>query len=105
MLDTNQYCGLQVGGRLVSVAGVHVYSPTYRVAALGNIATHPAHRGNGYGREATGQLCRRLFASVDHIGLNVKADNTTAIACYKSLGFDIIGSYEEYMAEMKHPSI
>ena len=34
-------------GRLASVAGIHVYSRTYRVAALGNIATMPTHRNRG----------------------------------------------------------
>jgi ribosomal protein S18 acetylase RimI-like enzyme len=100
MLDTNQYCGLRVDGVLVSVAGVHVYSPVYKVAALGNVATAPAHRGKGWARDVTGQLCRRLLASVDHIGLNVKADNGAAIACYRSLGFEIVGSYEEFMASL-----
>jgi ribosomal protein S18 acetylase RimI-like enzyme len=104
MLDTNQYYGLRATGRLVSVAGVHVYSPTYRVAALGNIATHPAHRSRGYGREVTGHLCRRLLASVNHIGLNVKAGNVAAITCYRALGFEVVGAYEEFMAEARNPT-
>jgi hypothetical protein len=32
MLDTGQYFGLKEDGRLVSVAGVHVYSREYKVA-------------------------------------------------------------------------
>lgn len=101
VLDTNQYVGLRVDGALVSVAGVHVYSPVYRVAALGNIVTHPDYRGKGYGRTITGQLCRRLLSTVDHIGLNVKADNNAALACYASLGFEIIDSYGQITAERK----
>ena len=50
MLETRQYFGLRVDGRLVSVAGVHVYSEQYRVAAIGNVVTHPAHRNRGYGK-------------------------------------------------------
>ena len=50
MVQTNQYFGVREGGELVSVAGIHVYSPTYRVAAIGNVATVPTQRGRGYGR-------------------------------------------------------
>ncbi|MHC4519830.1 MAG: GNAT family N-acetyltransferase [Planctomycetota bacterium] len=96
MLETKQYFGLRQGGRLVSVAGVHVYSQRYRVAALGNIGTDPAHRNRGYGRRVTARLCQALLEDVDHIGLNVKADNEAAIRCYRSLGFEIIASYGEY---------
>ena len=100
MLDTCQYLGLRLKGELASVAGVHVYSPTYRVAALGNIATVPTHRDKGCAKAVTGQLCRHLLGTVDHIGLNVKADNAAAIACYESLGFEIQGTYEEVMAQL-----
>ncbi len=48
MLETQQYFGIRSGGQLVSAGGIHVYSSQYRVAALGNIATHPGHRGRGY---------------------------------------------------------
>ena len=44
MLSTGKYFGCRSGEVLVSVAGVHVYSSCYRVAALGNITTHPDHR-------------------------------------------------------------
>lgn len=37
MLEAGCYYGLGREGRPVSVAGVHVYSPRYRVAVLGNI--------------------------------------------------------------------
>jgi ribosomal protein S18 acetylase RimI-like enzyme len=98
MLDTGQYFGLEEAGRLVSIAGVHVYSPTYRVAALGNIATDPDFRGRGYARAVTAALCHNLFRTVEQIGLNVKSDNEPAIACYRGLGFQRCAQYEEYLA-------
>ncbi len=98
MLETGQYCGIRIGNKLASVAGVHVYSPQLKVAALGNIATHPAHRGRGLGTRVTAGLCRRLLRSADLIGLNVKADNAAAIACYAKLGFVRHAAYHEYMA-------
>jgi ribosomal protein S18 acetylase RimI-like enzyme len=100
MLETGQYVGLRVDRRLVAIAGVHVHSPRYRVAALGNITTHPDHRNRGYASLLTAALCRRLRETCDHIGLNVKADNMPAIRCYKKLGFRAVAEYEEFMAEV-----
>jgi ribosomal protein S18 acetylase RimI-like enzyme len=87
MLATGYYLGVRVEGRLASVAGIHVYSPQYRVAALGNIATHPEYRGRGFAGHLTSQLSRRLSRTVDYIGLNVREDNPTARRCYQRLGF------------------
>ncbi len=100
MLETKQYFGVREGGRLVSVAGVHVYSPQYKVASLGNVVTHPAHRGNGYARAATARLCQSLAESVDHTGLNVAAANSAALALYDRLGFQIVSTYYECMVTM-----
>lgn len=96
MLTLGCYYGLRQDGRLVSVAGVHVFSPRYRVAALGNIATHPLYRGRGYGRMVTAHLCQQLAGQVDHIGLNVRADNQPALRCYQGLGFQVCASYGEF---------
>ncbi len=97
MLATGCYIGIRHAGQLVCAAGVHVYSPSYRVAALGNIATEPTRRGQGLAHQATAQLCQSLLATVDTIGLNVKADNAAAIACYRKLGFEVVAEYEEVM--------
>lgn len=96
MLETGMTFGIRDGGSLVSVAGIHVYSPSRRVAALGNIATHPDYRGRGLAAAATARLCRELLHHVDHIGLNVKCDNVAAIACYERLGFSNVATYFEY---------
>lgn len=97
MLQTKQYFGIKTGNRLVSVAGIHVYSEKYGVAALGNIVTHPDYRGKGLGKSVTARLCQSLSENMDHIGLNVKADNTIAIALYEKLGFEIVAAYYECM--------
>lgn len=98
MLKTGHYYGIRDGERLVCVAGVHVYSPRYRVAALGNVTTDPERRGRGMARRATAKLCRELLSSVDTIGLNVGKSNAAAIACYRCLGFETVATYDEYMA-------
>lgn len=99
MLETGQYFGLRVGRQLLSVAGVHVYSERYRVAAIGNVVTHPAHRNRGYGRLVTARLCRSLLEKVEHIGLNVRADHDAALACYSRLGFEMVAPYGEFTVE------
>jgi GNAT superfamily N-acetyltransferase len=95
MLETRRYVGVRVEGQLAAVAGVHVYSPRYRVAALGNIATHPRHRKKGLGEAVTRALCDRLSRDTDLIGLNVHAENRTAIDLYGRIGFRTCASYEE----------
>jgi predicted GNAT family acetyltransferase len=96
MLETGLYRGIRRGGRLVSVAGVHVYSPRFLVAALGNITTHPDWRGHGFATLVSAALCQALGqAGVAHIGLNVRADNEAAIHCYKKLGFECAADYGE----------
>ena len=95
MLETGHFYGISRNGDLISVAGVHVYSPRYKVGVVGNVTTHPDHRGKGLGTAVCARLCRELLRTVEHIGLNVKADNVAAIASYKRLGFEVVGEYEE----------
>ena len=97
MLETGQYFGMRSENRLVSVAGVHVYSQQYKVASLGNIVTHPNYRGKGLATFATARLCQSLTKTIDHIGLNVKADNTAAMSLYEKLGFEKVSRYYECM--------
>jgi ribosomal protein S18 acetylase RimI-like enzyme len=101
MLETGHYYGLRRDDRLLAAAGVHVYSPTYRVAAIGNVTTHPHFRGRGLATAVCARLCTALLQAVDHIGLNVKSDNASAIASYERLGFERIAVYEECSAELK----
>jgi ribosomal protein S18 acetylase RimI-like enzyme len=102
VLATGQFVGIpDKDGSLLAAAGVHVYSPEFRVAALGNIAVRPEARNQGLATAATAFCCQRLLASVDLIGLNVLADNLAAIRVYERLGFGIIGEYDEWMLERK----
>ncbi len=101
MLQTGRYFGLRVAGRLISAAGIHVYSEQYGVAAIGNVVTHPAHRNKGYAKLVTARLGQSLREKVQHIGLNVQADNHAAMACYSKLGFEIVGPYGEFTVERK----
>jgi ribosomal protein S18 acetylase RimI-like enzyme len=95
MLETNKYYGYFINYKLVGVSGIHVFSEEYKVAALGNIATHPDYRGQQIGYKLTSALCFDLQKCVDLIGLNVRSDNEYALKCYKKIGFEIIGTYDE----------
>ena len=103
MLETGCFYGaIDSAGVLAAVAGIHVYSPLYKAAALGNIATLPGHRGRGLATAVTAALCAHLLArDIEHIGLNVRADNATAIRCYSGLGFSLIAEYGEYMVTQR----
>ncbi len=82
------YYGVVVDDRPVAVAGTHVVSPTYGVAAVGNIFTHPEHRCQGYATAATAAVAAELLErGVSDIVLNVAQDNDAAIHVYEKLGF------------------
>ena len=96
-LERGPYVAIRDARGFAAIAGVHVHSPALRVASLGNIATRPDARGRGHARRVTAALCRLLGAEVDVIGLNVRADNAPAIACYQAVGFDVRHAYDEWL--------
>mmetsp|Transcript_12407 Transcript_12407/g.20165 ORF Transcript_12407/g.20165 Transcript_12407/m.20165 type:complete len:600 (-) Transcript_12407:113-1912(-) len=99
------------GRTLLAVAGIHVYSEDYQVAALGNIAVRPEYRGQGLAMVVIAALLKSLISSgdvestchgsIEHIGLNVDASNIAAIKCYQKLGFEIISEFYEVMWDQK----
>ncbi len=95
MVDQNPFVGLFEGEMLVAMAGTHVVSKRYGVAAVGGVQTRPSHRGRGLGRRVTSCICSRLIGTYETIGLNVMADNVAAISIYEGLGFRRAFEYEE----------
>ncbi|HEX3478955.1 MAG TPA: GNAT family N-acetyltransferase [Kofleriaceae bacterium] len=95
-LERGPYVAIRDDRGIAAVAGVHVYSPVKRVASLGNVATRPDARGRGLARRVTAALCRLLQDEIDVIGLNVRADNAAAIACYGNVGFELRHAYDEW---------
>ncbi len=61
------------------------------------MATDPEQRGKGLAKAVCARLCLELEEDVDHIGLNVAADNQAALACYRALGFEQISAYDEVL--------
>ncbi|OZJ03339.1 hypothetical protein BZG36_04216, partial [Bifiguratus adelaidae] len=97
MLETGSFFGVRVDSALVCAAGLHVMSPRYGVAAIGTVTTSQVHRNKGWAAKTSAALCQHVLQRVEHIGLNVQADNAPAIACYRKLGFEVVGEYEEAM--------
>jgi ribosomal protein S18 acetylase RimI-like enzyme len=83
------FYGVLIKGQVVAVAGTHLVSPTYGVAAVGNVFTHPGHRGRGYGTATTSAVVAELLQrGIRDVVLNVSQDNTVAISIYERLGFE-----------------
>jgi ribosomal protein S18 acetylase RimI-like enzyme len=87
-LEGGIYCGIRKDGKLMSVAGTHVISEEFRVAALGNIVTHQDYRGQGLAKRCVGVVLSKLFEHVDHVGLNTHMKNEAAQKTFASLGFE-----------------
>ena len=92
------YFGAYVRGRLVSAAGTHIHSASERVAVVGNVFTHPDHRGRGLGTAVTSAVTGQLLRACDHVVLNVDPANRTARHIYEELGYTEAGRLVEAMA-------
>ncbi|MCZ7538554.1 MAG: GNAT family N-acetyltransferase [Anaerolineae bacterium] len=82
------FFGVWADGALVAAAGTHVWSRQEGVTAIGNVFTHPAHRGCGHATRCTAavvELARQ--AGIETVVLNVRRQNTGAIHIYEKLGF------------------
>lgn len=102
-IDAGVYRGVIVDGRLVSVAGTHVVSRHEGVAVVGNVFTHPAHRGKGYGTIATSAVTQVLLEFCDHVVLTVDPGNRPAIKAYQRLGFAEVCQLVEASAARRDP--
>jgi ribosomal protein S18 acetylase RimI-like enzyme len=95
------YYGFREGTRLLCVAGTHVISADAGVAAIGNVFTHPEHRGEGLARRTTAAVVGELIAQgIRTIVLNVSMQNEPALRCYAHLGFRPYCGYYEGVTEV-----
>jgi ribosomal protein S18 acetylase RimI-like enzyme len=101
-IERGVFCGYRQAGRLIAVAGTHVVSDNGRVAALGNVMTHPDWRGRGLASTATSAVVARLIdRGVSTIGLSVSRENAAAIRVYEKLGFKKHVAFHEGCAVRK----
>lgn len=96
------FYGVEREGRLVSTAGTHLVALAERIAAVGNVFTHPAWRGRGYATACTSAVTATLLEMGIHdIVLNVGQTNETAIRIYERLGYRRYCPFVEGMAIRK----
>jgi RimJ/RimL family protein N-acetyltransferase len=96
-LSDQAFFGLREGPQLVAIAGTHVVSTTRGVSAVGNVFTHPVHRGRGLATATTAAVVRELLRrpGMRTIVLNVARDSAPAVRCYERLGFWPFCAYHE----------
>jgi len=101
MIRSGTYYGIKQKDDWASVAGTHVFSPKYGVAAIGNVTTSPHARGQGFAQMVTSAVCQKALAEVEHIGLNVGTKNIGAIKTYQAIGFDTYCHFDEFIITRK----
>jgi ribosomal protein S18 acetylase RimI-like enzyme len=91
---------LERDGNIVAV--VKRTADTARYATIGGTWTDPAFRGQGLAKRLTAFLVGELLAECPMVHLVVDDDNAPAVALYRSLHFDEVGSC--YMGYLPAPS-
>jgi tRNA threonylcarbamoyl adenosine modification protein YeaZ/ribosomal-protein-alanine acetyltransferase len=93
--EHNRYVAARAGDLLVGYAGISRLGRTppfeYEVHTIG---VDPAYQGRGIGRRLLGELLD--FAAGGVVHLEVRTDNTAAIALYRSVGFVEVGVRRRY---------
>ena len=75
-------------GELLAMGGTHIVDWQQGIGTIGNMYTHPAHRGRGYGSTILQEVVATLLQQdVSNIVLNVDQRNAGAQRIYKRLGF------------------
>ena len=105
-LADHAFYGVWYGRQLVAIAGTHVVSEARRVAAVGNVFTHPGHRGRGLATITTAAVVQELLRrpGMQTIVLNVARDNEPAVRCYQRLGFLPFCAYHEGVGQLGRAS-
>jgi ribosomal protein S18 acetylase RimI-like enzyme len=71
------------------MAGVHLASTRFNIAALGSVFTHPSYRQRGLARLCSSHVIASLQEQgIDRIVLNVEDTNARAKRVYERLGFE-----------------
>lgn len=84
-LDNGPAFGAFVDDQLAAMATTRF--ATADVIEIGNIATHPAHRRQGYAAACTSALVQACFTLAPRVYLMVMTNNATAFRLYRNLGF------------------
>ena len=101
MVTDGVFHGIYEGAALVAVAGTHLVAREEGAASIGNVYTHRERRGRGFGRVVMQAVLGDL-AGIETVGLNVRADNHSAIHLYESLGF---ARHCEFFEAVRGPTV
>lgn len=94
---TRVYLTAERAGEVVGYAGAFVLAPD---SDLQTIAVDPATQGGGVGRALLTELMDQVIArGAESMMLEVRADNTPAIAMYERMGFERISVRARYYAD------
>ncbi len=104
-IDEGCYHGVVSEGRLVAAAGTHSISRSHGIAVLGNVFTHPQHRGRGHATAATSAVTAQLLQEAGEVVLSVDPQNTPALRAYRKLGYSEVGSIVEASAGRRAGSV
>jgi len=86
-VELGRYVGLRSDGVLVAMAGERMHLDGW--TEISAVCTAAAHRGRGLASRLIGTLVADIHARSEGVFLHVLTSNTTAIALYEGLGFDV----------------
>lgn len=95
-LRSGLYRGWIENEELLGIIGVQAASAEYRVAAIGNLAVHPAARGKGIGRILVETVADELKERGWESAFNVVPSNTEALALYAKTGCQTVSAIKEF---------
>jgi GNAT superfamily N-acetyltransferase len=102
MLRQESFRGVWEGGKLVAIAGTHLFSAGLKVAAVGNVYTRRDRRGRGLAARVTSAVVENAIArGVTTTVLNVAPPNEGARRVYERLGFETYCRFVEGPAQRR----
>lgn len=105
-IDRGVFYGILNDERLVSVAGTHLVSHQYGVAAVGNVVTDPNLHRQGLGTAVVSAVLSELVRlGIKDVVLNARQNNASAIHLYQKLGFERYCAFLEGPASIRNAGV